>query len=185
MKNKILLIILIIFTSCELDDFELPNNVDINRTNNYFFKIIGNTYQDSNNFYHLNIDDSQLLKQTLHRFGAHVTNTDKYGLPTKIFWRSNTFWYLQDSLGSIIIKIENVPLNTSPWNVQAYSSLNSNEMTVPIVNGTSYADPIVDSAFCIMAPIGAMVGDTSIIYGQAWFEEGDIILRDTIQIIFE
>ena len=72
MKNKILLIILIIFTSCELDDFELPNNVDINRTNNYFFKIIGNTYQDSNNFYHLNIDDSQLLKQTLHRFGAHL-----------------------------------------------------------------------------------------------------------------
>ena len=57
MKNKILLIILIIFTSCELDNFELPDNVNENRINNYFFKIIGKTYQDSNNFYHLNIDD--------------------------------------------------------------------------------------------------------------------------------
>ena len=35
MKNKILLIILIIFTSCELDNFELPDNVNENRINNY------------------------------------------------------------------------------------------------------------------------------------------------------
>jgi hypothetical protein len=58
-------------------------------------------------------------------------------------------------------------------------------MTVPIVNGTSNADPQVDSAFCMMAPIGAMVGDTVTIYGQAWFEEGDIILEDSFNIIFE
>ena len=58
-------------------------------------------------------------------------------------------------------------------------------MTVPIVNGTSHADPAVDSAYCMMAPIGAMIGDTVTIYGQAWFEEGDVILYDSINVIFE
>ena len=58
-------------------------------------------------------------------------------------------------------------------------------MTVPIVNGISHADPLVDSAYCMMAPIGSMVGDTVTIYGQAWFEEGDIILNDSINVIFE
>ena len=58
-------------------------------------------------------------------------------------------------------------------------------MTVPIVNGISYADSQVDSAFCMMAPIGAMVGDTVTIYGEAWFEEGDITKTDNIKIIFE
>ena len=58
-------------------------------------------------------------------------------------------------------------------------------MTVPIVNGTSYADPMMDSIYCMMAPIGAMIGDTVTIYGQAWFEEGDIKLEDSFNIIFE
>ena len=58
-------------------------------------------------------------------------------------------------------------------------------MTVPIVNGTSHADPAVDSVFCMMAPIGAMIGDTIIIYGKAKFEEGDITLYDSINVIFK
>ena len=58
-------------------------------------------------------------------------------------------------------------------------------MTVPIVNGTSHADPAVDSAFCMMAPVGAMMGDTVAIYGIARFEEGDIKLYDSINVIFE
>ena len=58
-------------------------------------------------------------------------------------------------------------------------------MTVPIVNGTSHADPAVDSVFCMMAPIGAMIGDTVTIYGKAKFEEGDITLYDSINVIFE
>ena len=58
-------------------------------------------------------------------------------------------------------------------------------MTVPIVNGTSYADPVIDSVFCMMAPIGAMIGDTVTIYGKAFFEEGDIMIEDSIKIIFE
>ena len=58
-------------------------------------------------------------------------------------------------------------------------------MTVPIVNGTSYADPNVDSVFCMMAPVGEMIGDTVVIYGRAIFEEGDIKINDSFNIIFK
>ena len=43
----------------------------------------------------------------------------------------------------------------------------------------------IDSVYCIMAPVGSMVGDTVTISGKAIFEEGDIILHDSFQIIFE
>ena len=58
-------------------------------------------------------------------------------------------------------------------------------MTVPIVNGTSNADPQFDSIYCMMAPVWEMRGDTVTIYGQACFEECDIILEDSFNIIFE
>jgi len=58
-------------------------------------------------------------------------------------------------------------------------------MTVPIVNGFSNADPSMDSVFCMMAPIGAMIGDTVTIYGKAYFEEGQVMLEDDISVIFE
>ena len=145
---KKLLYILVIgvgLTSCTKEEFEIETN--------YQFEMTGRTSQDINGYYHLQIDPAE-NQQSLHRFGAYVTSTDKWNLPTKIIWKSNTFWHFDN-------------------------------MTVPIVNGISHADPLVDSAYCMMAPIGSMVGDTVTIYGQAWFEEGDIILNDSINIIFE
>ena len=56
---------------------------------------------------------------------------------------------------------------------------------IPIINTHSYADPSVDSVYCMLAPLGSMIGDTVTIYGQAWFEEGDIIKYDSFNIIFE
>ena len=145
---KKLLYILVIgvgLTSCTKEEFEIETN--------YQFEMTGRTSQDINGYYHLQIDPTE-NQQSLHRFGAYVTSTDKWNLPTKIIWKSNTFWHFDN-------------------------------MTVPIVNGISHADPLVDSAYCMMAPIGAMIGDTVTIYGQAWFEEGDIILNDSINVIFE
>ena len=46
-------------------------------------------------------------------------------------------------------------------------------------------DPSMDSVFCMMAPIGAMIGDTVTIYGKAYFEEGQVALEDNINVIFE
>jgi len=36
-----------------------------------------------------------------------------------------------------------------------------------------------------MAPVGQMRGDTVTIYGRAVFEEGDIKIEDSFNIIFE
>ena len=175
MKRLLLLLSLgACLASCTKDEFE-----DIH---NYEFEMVGRAPQDVNGYYHITLDPDS-LKQTLHRFGASVTKEDKLGLPTRIIWRSETFWYLQDTIGYTYIEIGNVPTGESPWSWENFAVSGFEGMTVPIVNGTSYADQNVDSAFCMMAPIGSMIGDTVKIHGQAWFEEGDIVLYDEIEFI--
>ena len=176
---KKLLYILVIgigLTSCTKEEFEIETN--------YQFEMTGRSAQDINGYYKVTLDPDT-LKQTLHRFGAYVTNTDKWNLPTKIIWRSDAFWYLQDTIGYTYIEIGNVPTGESPWSWENFAVTGFDGMTVPIVNGTSHADPAVDSVFCMMAPIGAMIGDTVTIYGKAKFEEGDVTLYDSINVIFE
>ena len=148
MKKLILLYFLIIFISCEKDPL---------LSHNYEFKMDGRTYKDNNGYYHLSIDPIE-DQQTLHRFGAYITNTDKWGLPAQVVWGCDAFW--------------------------EYNLFNNN-MNVPIINSTSFADPMIDSVYCMMAPIGSMIGDTILITGKAAFEEGDIILQDSFQIILE
>ena len=159
-----LLIIGVMFTSCEKSS---PLDLDItyppNPSNpsdsiiNYEFEMVGRGYQDPNGYYHLSLDTTP-LQQTLHRFGAYITNTDVWGLPTQVIWNCDNYWEYD---------LFNIPMN------------------VPIINGTSHADPSIDSVFCMMAPVGSMIGDTVEIRGTAIFEEGDVILRDSLQIIFE
>ena len=151
MKNIIAILLILTLSSCDdTDYYEFPEI-------NYKFNINGNTYQDNNGYYHLIIDPLE-TQQTLHRFGAEITNMDKYGLPPQVIWHCDSFWSI-DFFNTIA--------------------------NVPIVNGTSYADPLLDSIFCMMAPVGSMIGDTVEIKGIAYFEEGDIQLQDSFQIIFE
>ena len=176
---KRLLYILVIgasLTSCTKEDFELEAN--------YQFEMTGRTTQDINGYYHVAINPTE-NQQSLHRFGARVTNVDVYGLPTQVIWRCDAFWYTPDTLGHTYIEIGNVPTGESPWSWENFAVTGYEGMTVPIVNGTSHADPLIDSVYCMMAPIGAMIGDTVTIYGQAWFEEGDVVLYDNINVIFE
>ena len=112
----------------------------------------GRCLQDNNGYYQLTLNPGS--NQTLHRFGAYITNIDIYGLPSQVIWSCEAYWMYDGN-------------------------------TVPIVNGTSFADPNVDSVFCMMAPVFTMVGDTVTIYGQAWFEEGDVIKYDSINVIFK
>ena len=177
MKKLLLLVIVGVgLTSCTKDEFELESN--------YQFEMTGRTTQDINGYYHLKINPTE-NQQSLHRFGAYVTNFDKLGLPTQVIWRCDAFWYTPDTLGHTYIEIGNVPTGESPWSWENFAVTVYEGMTVPIVNGTSHADPAVDSVFCMMARIGAMIGDTVTIYGQAWFEEGDVVLYDSINVIFE
>ena len=161
--------------SCTKDEFEVDPN--------YQFEMTGRTTQDINGYYHVAINPAE-NHQSLHRFGAYVTNFDKLGLPTQVIWRCDAFWYTPDTLGHTYIEIGNVPTGESPWSWENFAVTGYGGMTVPIVNGTSFADPVIDSAFCMMAPIGAMIGDTVTIYGKACFEEGNVILEDSFQIIF-
>jgi len=152
MKNILILSLsILLLLSCE-DSwyYEFPEI-------EYKFKMDGKAYQDSNGYYHLSINPSE-TQQTLHKFGAYITNIDKYGLPSQVIWNCDAFWSID---------------------------LFNNNTNVPIVNGTSLADPLLDSVFCMMAPIGLMIGDTIEIRGIAHFEEGDISLQDSFQIIFE
>ena len=177
MKKLLLALgVVVSLTSCTKDEFELESN--------YQFEMTGRTTQDINGYYHLKINPTE-NQQSLHRFGAYVTNFDKLGLPTQVIWRCDAFWYTPDTLGHTYIEIGNVPTGESPWSWENFAVTGYEGMTVPIVNGTSHADPAVDSVFCMMAPIGAMIGDTVTIYGQAWFEEGDVVLYDSINVIFE
>jgi len=174
MKKLIVLAIsAVMFTSCEKSEFERP-------TMDYNFEITGRTYQDQNGYYHLTLRDPgvDLNRQTTHRFGANVTSKDIYDLPARVFWGCDVFWALQDTMGHTYIEVFNTTIDS-------IAIANYGGMTVPIVNGTSYADPNMDSVFCMMAPIWEMKGDTTTIYGQAWFEEGDIILYDSINVIFK
>ena len=162
--------------SCTKDEFEVDPN--------YQFEMTGRTTQDINGYYHIAINPTE-NQQSLHRFGAHVTNVDVYGLPTQVIWRCDAFWYTPDTLGHTYIEIGNVPTGESPWSWENFAVTGYEGMTVPIVNGTSHADPAVDSVFCMMSPIGAMIGDTVTIYGMVLFEEGMVEKFDSINVIFE
>ena len=165
MKNLIVLLgLILVFTSCEksspLDDYtEIYGNaldsLNVTPTTlsiDYEFNMVGRCYQDNNGYYHLPLIEGE--NQTLHRFGAYITNSDIYDLPSQVIWSCEKYWVY-------------------------------NNHNISIVNGTSFADPNIDSVFCMMTPVWEMKGDTATIYGQAWFEEGDIILKDSINVIFK
>jgi len=178
-KLIILAISAVMFTSCEKT--EVYPQLD------YKFDMTGRTYQDQNGYYHLKLRNpgQSENRQTLHRFGANITNFDSYGTPSQVHWICDAFWYLQDTIGYTYIEIGQVPTGESPWSWENFAVTGFGGMTVPIVNGTSNADPQFDSIYCMMAPVWEMKGDTVTVYGEAWFEEGDIIKTDNIKIIFE
>ena len=163
MKKLLLVSLVVVLTSCEKND-PLEDLIDVYETAltdttnttissiDYQFNMDGRYLQDNNGYYQLTLNPGS--NQTLHRFGAYITNTDIYGLPSQVIWSCEAYWMYDGN-------------------------------TVPIINGTSFADPNVDSVFCMMAPVFTMVGDTVTIYGQAWFEEGDVIKYDSINVIFK
>ena len=80
MKNILLLLVGLTLISCEEDLIQ-----------NYQFEMNGRTYQDNNGYYHLTIDPIE-NQQTIHRFGAYVTNVDTWGIPTQVIWNCDNYW---------------------------------------------------------------------------------------------
>ena len=131
---KRLLYILLIgvgLTSCTKDEFEMDPN--------YQFEMTGRTTQDINGYYRVTINPIE-NQQSLHRFGAHVTNVDIYGLPTQVIWRCNAFWYTPDTLGHTYIEIGNVPTGESPWSWENFAVTGYEDK---IVTGKPYISTFV------------------------------------------
>ena len=70
--------------SCQKEEFEIESH-------NYEFEMVGRTFQDTEGYYHVTINPTE-GQQTLHRFGAYITNIDSYGLPSQVIWRSKIFF---------------------------------------------------------------------------------------------
>ena len=68
--KRLLLILFVgtVLVSCQKEEFEMD----------YQFEMTGRTHQDINDYYHVTINPIE-NQQSLHRFGAYVTNVDKYG----------------------------------------------------------------------------------------------------------
>ena len=117
MKKLLLALgVVVSLTSCTKDEFEL----DTPPPSNYQFEMSGRATQDINGYYHVSIDPTS-TQQTLHRFGAYITNVDKWGLPAQVIWRCDAFWYTPDTLGHTYIEIGNVPTGESPWSWENFA----------------------------------------------------------------
>ena len=78
-KLLYLMIIGVMFTSCEKEDFQRFEA-------DYKFEMTGRCAQDVNGYYRLSLIPSPNI-QTIHRFGAYITNVDRYNLPTEVIWK--------------------------------------------------------------------------------------------------
>ena len=101
-----LCILLTLFSSCSkenplADEYEqaLLDAIEDTTTTtplnaSYEFRMDGRCYQDPNGYYYLSLNESE--NQTLHRFGAYVTNVDTFNLPTQVIWSCESYWYLNE-----------------------------------------------------------------------------------------
>ena len=160
-------LLLTLFTSCEKEE---TNGWD------QLVEIYDNTYTYTDTITGENITyefrmDGMCNQDNNDYYHLTLTGSEEYPQTTHKF-------------GAYVTNIDFWGLPTQViWSCDAFWSYQ--DQTVPIVNGTSFADPNVDSVYCMMAPVIWMQGATVTIHGQAWFEEGDIILKDSINFIFE
>ena len=170
MKILKYLLIGMAFVACQKEDIEPIMN--------YEFIMDGRAYQDNNGYYHITANPNK--PQTLHKVGAKITSTDKYGLPAHTAWTSSHFWEIKsDTLGYMYHYIWNtIRFDTIP--ITGYAG-----QYVPVILGSSYTGGGEDSTFMMMAVIPEMLGDTIEVYGEARFEEGAIMKYDKIKIIID
>ena len=123
------------------------------------FVLESNLTEDSNGFYHLEIDTS--VWQTLHRISGGVYRNGESVDVIKFGWYSSHHWIIGVEFGYVIA-------NNGLTDDMTYVGYDTTYITwftgweVPIVNGASYSnsDGEVNT---MMAPIKTMVGDTAAI----------------------
>ena len=134
---------------------------------------------DDNGYYHFTLDQTKW--QTIHR----VSGTTLYdeGIPAefvKVYWESNLFWYLGDTLGYIIhegLTDDLVYVSYDTTYITGFSG-----MEVPTSNQVSYSnsDGEVNN---MIAPVRLIVGDTMMLSWEYYDETG--INEEEIGIVLE
>ena len=123
------------------------------------FVLESNLTEDSNGFYHLEIDTS--VWQTLHRISGGVYRNGESVDVIKFGWYSSHHWIIGDESADVIA-------NYGLTDDLTYFGFDTTYITwftgweVPIVNGASYSNSDGE-VITMMAPTKTMVGDTAAI----------------------
>ena len=134
---------------------------------------------DNNRYYHLTLDQTKW--QTIHRVSGTTIYED--GTPAefvKVYWESNLFWYLGDTLGYIIHKGLTDDLVYVSYDTTYITGFSG--MEVPTSNQVSYSNSDGELNN-IIAPVRIMAGDTMMLSWEYFDEIG--INEGEIEIVLE
>ena len=139
------------FIGCEAVE---PSSED--DTNNIIMTIEPRLDVDENGYYHLMIDRNNW--QTIHRVSGHLNYENGSSAELiKVYWSSNLYWYLGDTLGYIVKRGLTAQLEYVTYDTIYVTGFNG--MEVPTINPASYSNG--DGEFNQMfAPVKSMRGDT-------------------------
>ena len=119
------------------------------------FVLESNLTEDSNGFYHLEIDTS--VWQTLHRISGSVYVEEGPVELIRFNWYSSHYWYIGDTLGYVVEFGLTDDLEYVSYDTNYVTWFNGSE--VPTTNCCSYSnsDGEVNN---MIAPVQTMIGDT-------------------------
>ncbi|MBT3495624.1 MAG: hypothetical protein HOK94_04545 [Candidatus Marinimicrobia bacterium] len=155
-----------------------PNNQS-NADNKIIMTIEPRLDVDENGYYHLTLDRNNW--QTIHRVSGHLNYDD--GSPAelvKVYWLSNLYWVLGDTLGYIVHEGLTDDLVYVTYDTTYITGFNG--MEVPTSNQASYsnAEGEVNN---MIAPVQTMIGDTMTLF-WSYYDEGQLY-EESIKIILE
>ncbi len=169
MKSVVTLVIPLLLFSCSVYNEDTQDTEE-----SIVFTINPGLDIDENGYYHFTLDQTKW--QTIHRVSG--TTLYKEGTPAefvKVYWESNLFWYLGDTLGYIIhegLTDDLVYVSYDTTYITGFSG-----MEVPTSNQVSYSNSY-GGVKNMIAPVRIMAGDTMMLsweyFDEIGINEGEI-----------
>lgn len=174
LQQLILCVCIFAVNGCDAIDPNTQSDVE----NKIIMTIEPRLNMDENGYYHLTLDRNDW--QTIHRISGHLNYDD--GLPAeliKVYWSSNLYWYLNDTLGYIDHEGLTDDLVYVSYDTTYITGFNG--MEVPTSNQASYsnAEGEVNN---MIAPVKIMEGDTMRL---AWSYYDNELNEGLIRIVLE
>lgn len=133
LQQLILCVCIFAVNGCDAIDSNTQSDVE----NKIIMSIEPRLNMDENGYYHLTLDRNDW--QTIHRISGHLNYDD--GLPAeliKVYWSSNLYWYLGDTLGYIVHEGLTDDLVYVSYDTTYITGFNG--MEVPTSNQASYSN---------------------------------------------